>query len=91
VEGTIGLAFLLTAVAGVSTGIGSFVALLSDQGGRKFLALSLGFSAGVMIYISMAEILVQGQRTLTEALGRRATDGRRRWPFQGHRRDRPHR
>jgi len=72
VEGTIGLAFLLTAVAGVSTGIGSFVALLSDQGGRKFLALSLGFSAGVMIYISMAEILVQGQRTLTEALGRRA-------------------
>ena len=70
-DGTIGPAFLLTAVAGLATGLGSFLAFLSDRGSRRFLAVSLGFSAGVMIYISMAEILVQGQRALAEAMGRR--------------------
>ena len=46
-------AFLLTAVAGLSTGIGSLIALLTKKTNTKFLAYTLGLSAGVMIYISL--------------------------------------
>ena len=51
-------AFLLTLLAGLSTGVGSLVALLTRQTNKRFLSVSLGFSAGVMIYVSMIEILV---------------------------------
>ena len=50
-------AFLLTLIAGLSTGIGSCIALLARRTNRKFLSISLGFSAGVMVYVSMVEIL----------------------------------
>lgn len=62
-------AFLLTMLAGLSTGIGSCIALLSRRTGRRFLSVSLGFSAGVMIYVSMAEILPHAQETLAASLG----------------------
>ena len=45
-------AFLLTVFAGLSTGIGSFIGLLSKKFNPKVLTISLGFSAGVMIYVS---------------------------------------
>jgi ZIP family zinc transporter len=50
------LAFFLTFIAGISTGIGSTIALFSKTTNTKFLSASLGFSAGVMIYVSMVEI-----------------------------------
>ena len=50
-------AFLMTLIAGLSTGIGSIIAFATKQTNKKFLSISLGFSAGVMIYISMIEIL----------------------------------
>ena len=53
---TVLLAFFLTLLAGLSTGIGSCIAFLSRHTNRKFLSVSLGFSAGVMIYVSMIEI-----------------------------------
>ena len=62
-------AFLLTLVAGLSTGIGSLIALLARRTNRRFLSISLGFSAGVMIYVSMIEIFQQAQDSLTAALG----------------------
>ncbi|HEY50493.1 MAG TPA: zinc transporter ZupT [Dehalococcoidia bacterium] len=50
-------AFLLTALAGLSTGIGSAIAYFIRQPRYSYLAVMLGFSAGVMVYISFAELL----------------------------------
>ena len=50
-------AFVLTALAGLSTGIGSTVAYFIRTPRYSYLALMLGFSAGVMIYISFTELL----------------------------------
>ena len=49
-------AFVMTLLAGMATGIGSITALFAKRSNTKFLAGSLGFSAGVMIYVSMVEI-----------------------------------
>ena len=46
-------ALSLTVMAGLATGIGSIIALFAKTTNTKFLAGSLGFSAGVMIYVSM--------------------------------------
>jgi zinc transporter, ZIP family len=51
------LAFGVTLFAGLATGIGSAMAFLSKTTNKAFFALSMGFSAGVMIYLSFAEIL----------------------------------
>ena len=63
------LAFSLTLFAGLSTGIGSVIAFVSKTTNKKFLAVSLGFSAGVMIYVSMIEIFFKAKDSLTAALG----------------------
>ncbi len=63
------LAFLLTTIAGLSTGIGSAIAFFAKKNNTKFLSISLGFSAGVMIYVSMIEIFFSAQETLILALG----------------------
>lgn len=65
------LAFLLTLAAGLSTGIGSCIAFLAKRTNRRFLSVSLGFSAGVMVYVSMIEIFSEAQATLTVQLGSR--------------------
>lgn len=53
----IGIALLLTAMAGLSTGIGSSIAYFIKKPKIVYLSFSLGFSAGVMIYISFMELL----------------------------------
>ncbi len=63
------LAFGLTAFAGLATGIGSAVAFFSRRTNRAFLSAALGFSAGVMIYVSMVEIIVKARESLIGALG----------------------
>ena len=50
-------ALLLTLLAGLSTGIGSAAAYFIRQPKPKLMSLILGFSAGVMLYISFAELL----------------------------------
>ncbi len=62
-------AFGLTLLAGLATGIGSLLAFFTNQTNRQFLAVALGFSAGVMIYVSMVEIFFKGREALVEALG----------------------
>lgn len=62
-------AFFLTLLAGLSTGIGSCIAFLTHHTNKKFLSVSLGFSAGVMIYVSMIEIFSQAQDALQAELG----------------------
>jgi ZIP family zinc transporter len=61
---TILFAFGLTLFAGLSTGIGSALAIFTKHTNTKFLSLSLGFSAGVMIYVSFVEILFKGREIL---------------------------
>lgn len=65
------LAFLLTLLAGLSTGIGSLIAFVAKHTNKKFLSVSLGFSAGVMIYVSMIEIFVKAQDSLVIELGQK--------------------
>ncbi|HQB63313.1 MAG TPA: zinc transporter ZupT, partial [Sedimentibacter sp.] len=65
-------AFGLTLIAGLSTGIGSAIAFFAKKTNTKFLAVSLGFSAGVMIYVSMIEIFAKAQDSLTAELGLKA-------------------
>lgn len=64
-------AFGLTVFAGLSTGIGSTMAFFSRNFNPKFLAGSLGFSAGVMIYISLVEIFFKAKDSLVSELGTR--------------------
>lgn len=66
---TILFAFGLTLFAGLSTGIGSAIAFFAKQTNTKFLSISLGFSAGVMIYVSFVEILVKARIELIAELG----------------------
>jgi len=63
------LAFLLTLFAGLSTGIGSAISLLAKRTNTAFLTVALGFSAGVMIYVSFVEIFVKAKNELVSVLG----------------------
>jgi ZIP family zinc transporter len=65
----IGIAFLYTLIAGLSTGIGGVIAFFTKQTNTKFLSVVLGFSAGVMIYISFVEILPEAFDELNHLLG----------------------
>jgi len=60
------LAFALTLFAGLSTGIGSLVAFFAKRTNTRFLSFSLGFSAGVMVYISFMELMPQARELLSE-------------------------
>ena len=69
-EINLSFALLLTALAGLSTGIGSAIAFFIKTPKYSYLSVLLGFSAGVMIYISFAELLKTGrtvQETIEEA------------------------
>ena len=63
------IAFALTLVAGLSTGIGSLMALLAKKTSTRFLCTSLGFSAGVMLYVSFMEMIPQGKEALVQSFG----------------------
>jgi len=62
-------AFLLTLIAGLATGVGGLVVLFSKVTDKKFLSICLSFSAGVMIYISFAEIFLEAFEALEYAYG----------------------
>ncbi|QOR34213.1 zinc transporter ZupT [Clostridium sp. 'deep sea'] len=62
-------AFGLTLFAGLSTGIGSALAFFTKKTNKEFLSGALGFSAGVMIYVSFVEIFVKSKDALQLALG----------------------
>lgn len=63
------IAFGLTLFAGLATGIGSALAFFTKKTNTKFLSIALGFSAGVMIYVSMIEIFFKAKDALVNALG----------------------
>ncbi|MFM8258884.1 MAG: zinc transporter ZupT [Vulcanococcus sp.] len=65
------MALGLTCLAGLSTGIGSLIGLGSRPTSHRFLTLSLGFSAGAMVYVSLVEILPKARLVLAPLLGAR--------------------
>lgn len=62
-------AFSITLLAGLSTGIGSLLALNVKETNEKFLSAALGFSAGVMIYVSMIEMFPEARASLEGLYG----------------------
>ncbi len=62
-------AFGFTMIAGLATGIGGLIAIFQKRTNKRFLAVSLGFSAGVMLFVSMAELYVQANTVLIRAYG----------------------
>lgn len=65
----IALAFGLSLFAGLATCIGSGIAFFAKRTNTNFLSVSLGFSAGVMIYVSFVEILEKAKDSLVGSLG----------------------
>ena len=59
----------LTIFAGLATGVGSTIAFFAKRTNYRFLSISTGFSAGVMLYVSFVEIFVKGTDALLEAFG----------------------
>lgn len=67
--GNFWFAFGLTLFAGLSTGIGSALAFFTKNTNTRILSVSLGFSAGVMVYVSFVEILQKARLSLEPAYG----------------------
>jgi len=63
------IAFSLTLFAGLSTGIGGAIAYFTRTTNTRFLSLSLGFSAGIMIYVSFVEIFFKAKDVLIDEMG----------------------
>ncbi|HNT98396.1 MAG TPA: zinc transporter ZupT [Elusimicrobiales bacterium] len=59
----------LTLFAGMATGVGSLIAFAAKRTDYRFLSVSTGFSAGVMLYVSFVEIFHKGSAALVEACG----------------------
>ena len=62
-------AFLITLLAGASTGIGGWIGLRSKSNNYSFLSGALGFSAGVMVYVALVEIFAKATQALETSLG----------------------
>ena len=58
-------ALLLTLIAGAATGIGGALVLFKKKLSSNVLAGALGLSAGVMIFISLAELFPEAQSEIT--------------------------
>lgn len=57
-------ALILTLIAGSATGIGGALVLFKKKISSNFLAGALGLSAGVMIFISLAELFPEAQEMI---------------------------
>lgn len=57
--------FLLSVMAGLATGIGGLISIFVKKNDFKALAFGLGVSAGVMIYISLVELLPESERLMS--------------------------
>jgi len=59
-------AFFLSLIAGLSTTIGSVIAFIVKKPNPKFISFVMGFSAGVMIYISFVELLFESMTSIKQ-------------------------
>ncbi|NLX65083.1 MAG: zinc transporter ZupT [Clostridiaceae bacterium] len=58
------LSISLATLAGLSTGIGGLISVFFKRTNKNVLSLLLGFSAGIMIYISFIELYQESQTNL---------------------------
>jgi len=63
------LPLLFATLAGISTIIGGFVTFFIKRKSMRALSIGLGFSAGVMIFISLSELLPSSQEYVTKIFG----------------------
>ena len=61
------IAFTLTLLAGLSTGLGAAIAFFASRANTRFLSVCTGLSAGVMLYVSFMEMLPEAFRQIAEA------------------------
>ena len=64
IPNNIGLAFSLTMLAGLTTAIGGAIAFVTKKDNLKTLSVGLGFSAGVMIFVSLVDIIPNSEALL---------------------------
>ncbi len=62
-------AFSLTLLSALATVIGSFIGISTKRTNTKFLSMALGFSGGIMLYLSFVEILGEARESLEVGLG----------------------
>jgi ZIP family zinc transporter len=72
IEGNVALALGLTLFAGLATGLGSLVVFFSRRPNMALLSFGLGLSSGVMVYVSLVELLPVASDLLGETLGETA-------------------
>lgn len=63
-NGSVALALTLATLAGLSTVLGSLLAVMVRKPGPRFMVLTLGFSAGVMLLVAFSELLPHGVQTV---------------------------
>ncbi len=59
----------MSVVAGLATGIGSLISFAAKRDDKRFLSTCLGFSAGVMIYVSFVEMLFKSRDLFVAGFG----------------------
>lgn len=65
-------ALILSTIAGLSTLVGGCVAFITNKNSMKMLSIGLGFSAGVMIYISLGGLLGEATEILAKTYAEKA-------------------
>jgi ZIP family zinc transporter len=70
---TLLFAFMLTLLAGLSTSVGAALAFFSKSKNYTILSIGMGFSAGVMIYVSFVEILDKSKDAFIELYSNETT------------------
>ncbi len=63
------LPLILTLFAGMSTLLGGFITFFVKRNNLKALSVGLGFSAGVMVYISLCELMNEAPQMLNGGYG----------------------
>ena len=63
-QGDILVALALSAFAGLATGIGSLIAYFIPKPDLRYLSVSLGFAAGVMIYVGFVDLFFSAKAVL---------------------------
>jgi ZIP family zinc transporter len=70
-ESNVFWALIISLFAGLSTGLGGIISFFVNRNNSYFLSLSLGFSAGVMVYVSFMELLTESISILGMTWGTR--------------------
>lgn len=64
----VAVAFVSSALAGLATMLGALIVFVSKSDNKKFLSSALGFSAGVMIFISFMEMMPMAQENFMKTM-----------------------